>query len=230
MRFSIWPNPAQPWDDIYEITSHCERTGWDGVYFADHFMPNGPGPEPLDGDILECWSIMPALAATVPRLRLAPLVTSVTYRHPAVLANIAAAGDQGSHGRLTLGIGAGWQGDEDGGRGLAGERARRVRDHRGDGARAAGPVRGGRAGPAFPARRAQDHVFGPVLPARRRAEPACPGPEPDAAADRGRGRAAHDAHRGPVRRRVERLDHAGTARAQGLGAARALRAGRPGPR
>ena len=112
MRFSIWPNPAQPWDDIYEITSHCERTGWDGVYFADHFMPNGPGPEPLDGDILECWSIIAALAATVPRLRLAPLVTSVTYRHPAVLANIAAAVDQVSHGRLTLGIGAGWQVNE----------------------------------------------------------------------------------------------------------------------
>jgi F420-dependent oxidoreductase-like protein len=112
MRFSIWPTPAQPWDDIYEITSHCERTGWDGVYFADHFMPNGPGPEPLDGDILECWSIIAALAATVPRLRLAPLVTSVTYRHPAVLANIAAAVDQVSHGRLTLGIGAGWQVNE----------------------------------------------------------------------------------------------------------------------
>jgi alkanesulfonate monooxygenase SsuD/methylene tetrahydromethanopterin reductase-like flavin-dependent oxidoreductase (luciferase family) len=48
----------------------------------------------------------------VPRLRLAPLVTSVTYRHPAVLANIAAAVDQVSHGRLTLGIGAGWQVNE----------------------------------------------------------------------------------------------------------------------
>src|ERR1700733_8163448 len=119
MRFSIWPNPAQPGDDIYEITSHCERTGWDGVYFADHFMPNGPGPEPLDGDILECWSIIAALAATVPRLRLAPLVTSVTYRHPAVLANIAAAVDQVSHGRLTLGIGAGWQENEHAAYGLA---------------------------------------------------------------------------------------------------------------
>src|SRR6202034_4486281 len=112
MRFSIWPTPAQPWDDIHEITAHCEQTGWDGVYFADHFMPNGPGPEPLDGDVLECWSIMAALAASVPRLRLAPLVTSVPYRHPAVLAKIAAAVDQVSHGRLTLGIGAGWQENE----------------------------------------------------------------------------------------------------------------------
>src|SRR5579875_123263 len=109
MRFSIWPSPAQPWDDIHEITAYCEQTGWDGVYFADHFMPNGPGPQPLDGDILECWSIIAALAATVPRLRIAPLVTSVTYRHPTVLAKIAAAVDQVSGGRLTLGVGAGWQ-------------------------------------------------------------------------------------------------------------------------
>jgi F420-dependent oxidoreductase-like protein len=79
------------------------------VYFADHFMPNGPGPQPLDGDMLECWSIIAALAAAVPRLRIAPLVTSVTYRHPAVLAKIAAAVDQVSGGRLTLGVGAGWQ-------------------------------------------------------------------------------------------------------------------------
>jgi F420-dependent oxidoreductase-like protein len=112
MRFSIWPGPARPWDDIHELAAHCEQTGWDGVYFADHFMPNGPGPTPLDGDTLECWSAIAALAALVPRVRLAPLVTSVTYRHPAVLAKIAAAVDQVSHGRLTLGIGAGWQENE----------------------------------------------------------------------------------------------------------------------
>jgi F420-dependent oxidoreductase-like protein len=119
MRFSIWPSPTRSWDEIHEITTHCEQTGWDGVYFADHFMPNGPGPEPLDGNTLECWSIIAALAASVPRLRLAPLVTSVTYRHPAVLAKIAAAVDQVSHGRLTLGIGAGWQENEHAAYGLA---------------------------------------------------------------------------------------------------------------
>jgi F420-dependent oxidoreductase-like protein len=119
MRFSIWPSPAQPWDDIHQIAAHCERSGWDGVYFADHFMPNGPGPAPLDGDTLECWSVLAALAAVVPRVRLAPLVTSVTYRHPAVLANIAAAVDQIAHGRLTLGIGAGWQENEHAAYGIA---------------------------------------------------------------------------------------------------------------
>ena len=53
-----------------------------------------------------------ALAAAVPRLRLGPLVTGITYRHPAVLANIAAAVDNISGGRLLLGLGAGWQVNE----------------------------------------------------------------------------------------------------------------------
>lgn len=109
MRFSIWPAPTSSWADILELTRHCEATGWDGVYFADHFMPNGADETPLDGDMLECWSVMAGLAAAVPRLRLGTLVSSVTYRHPAVLANIAAAVDRISEGRLLLGIGAGWQ-------------------------------------------------------------------------------------------------------------------------
>lgn len=112
MRFSIWPSPARPWAEILELTRHCEATGWDGVYFADHFMPNGADATPLDGDTLECWSVMAGLAAAVPRLRLGTLVSSVTYRHPAVLANIAAAVDRISEGRLLLGIGAGWQENE----------------------------------------------------------------------------------------------------------------------
>jgi len=112
MRFSIWPSPQRPWTEILELTQHCESTGWDGVYYADHFMPNGGDTTPLDGDTLECWSVIAGLAATVPRLRLAPLVTSVTYRHPTVLANIAAAVDNISGGRLLLGVGAGWQENE----------------------------------------------------------------------------------------------------------------------
>ena len=50
-----------------------------------------------------------ALAALVPRVRLGPLVSSATYRHPAVLANLAATVDHVSGGRLVLGLGAGWQ-------------------------------------------------------------------------------------------------------------------------
>lgn len=103
----------RPWQEILELTRHCEATGWDGVYFADHFMPGTrESAEPEDGPTFECWSVIAGLAAAVARLRLGTLVSSVTYRHPAVLANIAAAVDHISDGRLLLGIGAGWQQNE----------------------------------------------------------------------------------------------------------------------
>ncbi len=79
-----------------------------------------PARSRSDGDTLECWSVIAALAARRSHgCGSAPLVTSVTYRHPAVLANIAAAVDQISHGRLTLGVGAGWQENEHAAYGIA---------------------------------------------------------------------------------------------------------------
>ena len=113
VRFSIWPGAHRPWDEILELTLHCEAQGWDGVWFADHFMPDtGPDGPPADGPTIECWSALAGLAAATQALRLGTLVSSVTYRHPAVLANIAAAVDNISHGRLVLGVGAGWQVNE----------------------------------------------------------------------------------------------------------------------
>ena len=63
MRFSVWPNPQQPWESILEAAEHAESTGWDGVWFADHFMPNTDDGSPADGPTLECWAVLAALAA-----------------------------------------------------------------------------------------------------------------------------------------------------------------------
>jgi F420-dependent oxidoreductase-like protein len=109
MHFSLWISPGHSWEETLSLAQHAEATGWDGIWFADHFM--GPGRD-ARGSLLECWSVLAALAAAVPRVRLGPLVSGNTYRHPAVLANMAAAVDQISGGRLVLGIGAGWQRNE----------------------------------------------------------------------------------------------------------------------
>ena len=109
MRFSFWPGAGQPWTEIQSAAQHAERTGWDGVWFADHFMP-------FEGDstlpIQECWTVLAGLAASVPRVRLGSIVTGNTYRHPAVLAKQVATVDQISGGRVTLGLGAAWQESE----------------------------------------------------------------------------------------------------------------------
>lgn len=109
MRFSAWPNLAQPWPDIVEVASHAEATGWDGVYVADHFM----GDEQWAGDTIaptfEATAALAGLAIATERVRLGSLVFGITYRHPAVLANWAKTVDHMSAGRLVLGVGAGWQ-------------------------------------------------------------------------------------------------------------------------
>ena len=111
MRLSIWPNAAQPWNVIAEEVTALEEAGWDGVYVADHFMPNA-GTGAADDPVLECGSMVTALGALVDRVRIGSLVFGNTYRHPAMLANIAATVDQVSGGRFTLGVGAGWQVNE----------------------------------------------------------------------------------------------------------------------
>ncbi len=112
MRFSIWPSAAQPWDDFVATARHAEATGWDGVYVADHFMGDGNAFGAAVTPMLEATSLMATLAVATERVRLGSLVFGITYRHPAVLANWAASTDHGSHGRLLLGIGAGWQENE----------------------------------------------------------------------------------------------------------------------
>src|SRR6476659_32472 len=109
MRFSVWPGYFWPWDDVISLVEHCDATGWDGVYLADHFMPDTPDGSPAGGAVLECWSCLAALAARTSTLRLGTLVASVTYRHPATIAKAAATIDVISGGRLVLGLGAGWQ-------------------------------------------------------------------------------------------------------------------------
>ncbi|MGN6694356.1 MAG: LLM class flavin-dependent oxidoreductase [Aquihabitans sp.] len=110
MRFSFWISTQLTWTDTLDLARHAEATGWDGLWVADHFMPNDDAA--LDQPMHEALGLLGALAAAVPRVRLGSLVLGNTYRHPAVVAKTAATIDHISGGRLVLGVGAGWQENE----------------------------------------------------------------------------------------------------------------------
>ena len=88
---------------MQQLGQHVESTGWDGIWLADHFMPNA---EDTSAPWPEAWVTLSALAMAIPRIRLGTLVTGNTYRHPAVLAKMAATLDHISGGRVVLGIGS----------------------------------------------------------------------------------------------------------------------------
>jgi alkanesulfonate monooxygenase SsuD/methylene tetrahydromethanopterin reductase-like flavin-dependent oxidoreductase (luciferase family) len=109
MLFSVWPNFARPWDDLATFARHVDEGDWHCLWYADHYMMNTDSSERSDVGGLEAWATMGALAAHTRRVRIGTLVSPTTVHHPAVLANRAATVDRISGGRLTLGLGAGWQ-------------------------------------------------------------------------------------------------------------------------
>ncbi|HYB40741.1 MAG TPA: TIGR03560 family F420-dependent LLM class oxidoreductase, partial [Candidatus Methylomirabilis sp.] len=110
MRFGLFTSMgAQTWSGVLDLWRHIESTGWDMACVTDHFMPN---TKEREGAMLEAWSALSALAALVPRMRVGTIVLGNTYRHPAVVAKMAAQVDIISNGRLLLGLGAGWQENE----------------------------------------------------------------------------------------------------------------------
>ena len=93
------------WSDLVALALRAEDLGFDSFWLSDHFLMSF-GEEAQFG-FHECWTFLAGLAAVTNRLRLGPLVTSTTYRNPALVARMAASLDEMSGGRLVLGIGAG---------------------------------------------------------------------------------------------------------------------------
>ncbi|MHA1970785.1 MAG: LLM class flavin-dependent oxidoreductase, partial [Candidatus Thorarchaeota archaeon] len=98
-----------PYQELVKLWQKFESLGFDSTWIADHFVNYAHPDSPwLDG-----WSTLAGLAACTSRIRIGTLVTSIPFRHPAVLARQAMTVDHISNGRLEIGIGAGAPGKID---------------------------------------------------------------------------------------------------------------------
>jgi F420-dependent oxidoreductase-like protein len=92
------------WDDWVRLAGLAEGNGLEGLFRSDHYTAIIRG----DADALDAWATLAALAVVTERIRLGTLVSPATFRHPSVLARMAATVDHISGGRVEVGMGSGW--------------------------------------------------------------------------------------------------------------------------
>ena len=92
------------WQDWLALAETCEEHGIEALFRSDHYLS---GTDPSRA-ALDAWAVIPALAARTVRIELGTLVSPVTFRPAAVLANASATAYEISGGRVSLGMGTGW--------------------------------------------------------------------------------------------------------------------------
>jgi F420-dependent oxidoreductase-like protein len=102
----IEPQFGFTYADVVGIAREAETAAFRALWVSDHLFL---GPDAVATDCLEAWTLLAALAVDTKKIRIGPMVTSQSYRNPALLAKIAAGVDQMSGGRLEFGVGAGWK-------------------------------------------------------------------------------------------------------------------------
>jgi alkanesulfonate monooxygenase SsuD/methylene tetrahydromethanopterin reductase-like flavin-dependent oxidoreductase (luciferase family) len=120
----VGPDGRKPaWANIVALAQRAEQAGFDSLWFPDHyFYPRGDlglnpdgtprGEKEAASGFWDCWTLISAIAASVPRVELGTLVSCTGYRNPGVLAKIVDTIEEVSGGRVILGIGGGDSGYE----------------------------------------------------------------------------------------------------------------------
>ncbi|HJQ95711.1 MAG TPA: LLM class flavin-dependent oxidoreductase [Acidimicrobiia bacterium] len=108
MRFGVQLPETEyeaSWSELREMARVAEESGLDSLWVGDHLLYEEDG---VRSGPWEAWALLSGLAAVTSRIALGPLVAALPFHNPAVLAKAAATIDEISGGRLTFGVGAGW--------------------------------------------------------------------------------------------------------------------------
>ncbi len=97
------------WERWRRICHDTDTLGFDSLRRSDHLTSLMQAP---DRDCIECWVSLALAAEWTKRIQFGPMVSPMTFRHPAILARMAASVDVLSGGRVILGVGAGWNENE----------------------------------------------------------------------------------------------------------------------
>ncbi|MGH2484111.1 MAG: TIGR03560 family F420-dependent LLM class oxidoreductase [Candidatus Limnocylindria bacterium] len=111
MRFALMTEPQQglSYAEILAAARAAETAGLEAFFRSDHYR-GFPGPP--DQPTTDAWATLAGLARETMTIRIGTLVSPVTFRIPGHFAKVAATVDEMSGGRLEVGMGAGWNGEE----------------------------------------------------------------------------------------------------------------------
>jgi F420-dependent oxidoreductase-like protein len=109
LRIFTEPQQGATYDDLLAVARRAEELGFGAFFRSDHYLAMGTDGRPGPTD---AWTTLAGLARDTSTIRLGTLMTSATFRHPGPLAISVATVDAMSGGRVELGIGAGWYGEE----------------------------------------------------------------------------------------------------------------------
>jgi len=108
--FSLPGVPRIEWSHVSQWAQKAEQLGFSSVWVSDHLFLelSRYGGSSQRQFAMECFTTLAGLSSCTNTVRLGSLVSCNEFRHPALLAKMAASLNAISDGRLELGLGAGW--------------------------------------------------------------------------------------------------------------------------